>query len=172
MQDEAKEALLRNITIKQALKSANSRIPFESAFGPGSEHCLLDNRSTVLSLPSIWSTTYAPTSDRPDAQWPERAEMQHEGEDRAGGDGGKTNFGRFLPLPRQSVNETLKWELKAVMEPLSAIDVTGIKPNTIDEEGNIADIPEVWTQNMILDFDEVFWEQGEKYLSKELMNEL
>jgi hypothetical protein len=172
MQDEEKEALLKSIAIKQALKSANSRIPFKSAFGPGSEHCLLDNRSTVLSLPSIWSTTYTPTLDRPDAQWPERAEMQHEGEERAGGDGGKTNFGRFLPLPRQPVNETIKWDLKAMMEPLSMIDVTGIKPNTIDEEGNILGLPEVWNQNIAIDFDEEFWEQGEEYLGNELMNEL
>jgi hypothetical protein len=172
MHDEGKETLLKSIALKQALKSANSRIPFKSAFGSHGKHCLVDNRSTVLSLPSIWSPTYTPPLGRPDAEWPERAEMQHEGEDRASGDGGKINFGRFLPLPRQPVNETVKWELKAVMEPLSMIDVTGIRPNTIDEGGNIVDLPEVWNQNMTMDFDDEFWEQGEKYLGKELTDEL
>jgi hypothetical protein len=172
MQDEGKEALLKNIAIKQALRSADSRIPFKSAFGPDCENPLHDNRSTVLSLPSIWSTTYTPTLDRPDAQWPERAEMQHEGEDRAGGDGGKTNFGRFLPLPRQPRNETVKWEHRALMESLSMIDVTGIKPDTVDEEKNVMGMRHVWTQNMAMNSNEEFWDQGEYYLGKELMNEL
>jgi hypothetical protein len=172
MHDEGKEALLKSIAIIQVRKSIDSRIPLRSAFGPDSEHPLNDNRSTILSLPSIWSSTYSSTSDRPDAPWPELAEMQHEGEDRAGGDGGKTNFGRFLPLPRQPGNGTAKWEFRSVMEPLSMIDVAGIKPTTIDEESNITGMAEVWTQNMIMNSDEEFWNQGEQYLGMDLVGEL
>ena len=52
------------------------------------------------------------------------------------------------------------------------IDLTGIKPDTIDEEGNVTGMPEVWTQNMIMNSDEEFWNQGEHYLGKDLMDEL
>ena len=172
MYDEKREALLRDIGTMQARRSIDSRFPFASTFGPDSQHPLNDNRSTVLSLPSIWSATYSPLSDRPDAKWPERVEMQHEGEDRAGGDGGKTNFGRFLPLPRKPSNLTVKWSERAVMEPLSIIDLTGIRPGTNDEEGRVIGMPDIWMQNMIMNSDEDFWDQGEHYLGKGLMEEL
>lgn len=172
MQEEGKELLLKDIAIKQASRSADSRRPFKSTFGSGSPHPLHDNRSTVLSLPSIWSSTYAPPWNRPNAPWPERAEMQHEGEDRAGGDGGQTNFGRFLPLPRQPIKETVKWELKAVMESLSTIDMVGMQPTAADEEGNEMGMLEVWMQNKDMDFDNEFWDQGEHYLGKNLMDQL
>jgi hypothetical protein len=172
MYDEKREALLKDIEIMQARKSVDSHFPFASTFGPDSQHPLNDNRSTVLSLPSIWSATYSPLSDRPDAKWPERVEMQHEGEDRAGGDGGKTNFGRFLPLPRKPSNLTVKWSERAVMEPLSIIDLTGIRPDTSDEEGGVIGMPEIWMQNMIMNSDEDFWDRGEHYLGKDLMEEL
>ena len=98
--------------------------------------------------------------------------MQHEGEDRAGGDGGKTNFGRFLPLPRVPGNDTAKWSLRAAVEPLSMIDETCIKPETLDEEGRLIGLPEILTQNMIMDGDEEFWNQGAHYLGKSLLDEL
>lgn len=98
--------------------------------------------------------------------------MQHEGEDRAGGNGGKTNFGRFLPLPRRPGNGAVKWDQRAVMTPLAMIDLTGISPGTIDEEGIIMGMREVWAQNMIMNFDEEFWNQGEHCLGKDLMDEL
>ena len=172
MQEEQRDDLMKNIELKNAKKSVDSRIPFTSAFGLGSEYLLNDNRSTVLSLPSIWSTTYTPAYDRPDAQWPERAEMQHEGEDRAGGDGGKTHFGRFLPLPRAPGNGTIKWDKRPMVQPLSMIDSRGIKPGTRDEEGRVRGLPEILTQNMIMNDDEEFWGQGEHYLGKNLMDEL
>src|SRR5256885_10296620 len=172
MQDEAKNALVKNIEHKNAQKSADSRIPFTSTFGPDGGHAFADNRSSVVSLPSIWSTQYSPTSNRPDAQWPERAEMQHEGEERAGRDGGKTNFGRFLPLPRIPGNGTVKWDRRPVMLPLSMIDITGIKPGTRDEEDRIIGLPDVLTQNQVMNADVKFWEQGEHCLGRALMDEL
>ena len=98
--------------------------------------------------------------------------MQHEGDDRAGGDGGKTNFGRFLPLPRVPGNETAKWNLRAQVEPLSMIDETCIRPGTFDEEGRPIELPEVLTQNGIMDGDWDFWHHGVHYLGTSFLNEL
>jgi hypothetical protein len=172
MYDEKRERLLRDIEIMQARKSTDSLFPFTSAFGPDGQHPLNDNRSTVLSLPSIWSATYSPLPNRPNANWPEPVEMQHEGESRAGGDGGKINFGRFLPLPRKPSNFTVKWSERAVMEPLSIIDATGIRPGTSDEEGRAVRMSEIWALNMIMNSDKDFWGQGAHYLGKDLIAKL
>lgn len=163
MNEEKKEDLLKNIELVQARKSVDARIPLRPAFIPEGIMPLNDNRSTVLSLPSIWSNNYMATADRPDPPWPDRSEMQHEGDDRAAGDGGKTNFQRYLPLPRRPGNETVNWKERFTMEPQSIIDVTQLHPS---------ETCHTQEENQTMNEDDEFWIQGMHYLGLHLMREL
>lgn len=58
------------------------------------------------------------------------------------------------------------------MESLSTIDMVGMQPTAADEEGNEMGMLEVWMQNKDMDFDNEFWDQGEHYLGKNLMDQL
>ena len=80
---------------------------------------LTDNRSTVLSMPSIWSYHYTPANDRPDAQWPTLSECRHEGPGRRAG---QHDYQRFLPIPRQPGNDTVCWTKRRSIIPLSRFD--------------------------------------------------
>ena len=163
MNEEQREALLKNIEVMQARKSITARVPIEPTFANDNK-LLHDNRSTVLSLASIWANNYTPTLDRPDAPWPDQTEMQHEGADRKGGDGGKQDYGRRLPLPRYPTNETSNWKIRPMVEPQNAsIDVLQSHPD---------DILNAQAENATMDMDLEFWEEGLHYLGMDLMREL
>lgn len=81
-----------------------------------------DGRSSVLSMPSIWSPWECDTVSwiawegerrRPEALWPCEEEMKEEGNERM-----TSGFRRFLALPRVPGNDTVNWKQKKVLPML------------------------------------------------------
>ena len=152
MNEVEKEKLLKNIETMQARKSADARIQIKSIFGPEGK-LFSDNRSAVLSRPTIWSAWYTPTDERPEAQWPGRSELQHEGGDRQA-----SNVGRYLPLPRGPGNETVNWKARQMLQPHYGLDKGG--PMSYEEPPAF----EIVEENKKMNDDPGFLEEGVSYL--------
>lgn len=122
MKDMEREDMLQKIE-RRKIERPSPRAPkIRTSFIAEADkmHLFEDNRSAVLAMPSIWSSYFQDTPDRPYAPWPDRDELRYEGDDRA-----KTNVGRFLPLPRRPGNETVTWKAREQLMILSPLDSIG-----------------------------------------------
>ena len=72
-----------------------------------------DGRSAILALPSIWSPTYAETTEREMAGWPCKEEMKEDGDERH-----TSGFRRFLALPRAAGVDGTVWKQQPVIQAL------------------------------------------------------
>lgn len=73
---------------------------------------LPDNRSTVLSLPTIFTPNYALARTSPLAPWPDLNEQRYEGDERIATE---LIHGRFLPHPRVGGNYTVNWQHRSMI---------------------------------------------------------
>jgi hypothetical protein len=112
--DMEKETMEEHLKVKEARQSRDARVEIKSAFGPGAT-MYTDNRSTVLSLPTIWAPWSTPTPEHPEAPWPTLQEMQFEAKNMA-------NFGRFLPLPRKPKTTPGAEEESNILIPFTGLD--------------------------------------------------
>jgi hypothetical protein len=112
------ENMKKNIAIKQSRNTVAAKVPIRSLLD-GKTYT--DNRSSVLSLETIWASWSSPTDKHPEALWPDRTEFQYEGDDRA-----KSDVGRFLPLPRKPGNETVNWKAREQLQPYRPLDHVGM----------------------------------------------
>ncbi len=89
---------------KKKITDPNGRC-IKPAFG---DKAFGDNRSAVLAFESIWCLWSTATTEKPQAPWPTRNEMEFEGDERV-----TSGYNRFPPLPRVPGNETVNWKCKA-----------------------------------------------------------
>lgn len=109
--EDARLEEMRKLSDKQAASESSSskeKVRILPAFG-GKQ--FRDNRSSALSMPTIWTPTYEPSEEFPQAPWPSAEEMKEEGDER-----NTSGFGRFPALPRVPGNETVVWKQKNVIE--------------------------------------------------------
>ena len=132
--EDAKLEELKKLSDRQAASgSCKERVRILPAFGGKQFH---DNRSSVLSLPSIWTPTYQPSKEHPQAPWPSAEEMKEEGDER-----NTSGFGRFPALPRVPGNETVVWKQKNVIEafPFDKVWVIPrVKLEKLEDDENLA----------------------------------
>ncbi|KAI1912654.1 hypothetical protein LOZ39_004305 [Ophidiomyces ophidiicola] len=90
---------------------------------------LEDRLALVLARETIWRSSLESFPGRDLAPWPSYEEFKHEGDDR-----NRSGFRRFLPLPRDSSNETVSWKQR---KPLNQFffDRVGIKLKQEHGEG-------------------------------------
>ena len=107
----------RDIALRESKSYTAARVVLRPLDGKS----FTDNRSAVLAHETIWAEWFIPTKERPAAPWPDRSELQYEGDDRA-----KSAVGRFLPLPRKPGNETVSWKTREKLHPYQPLDHVGM----------------------------------------------
>ncbi|KAK5134591.1 hypothetical protein LTR04_004692, partial [Oleoguttula sp. CCFEE 6159] len=105
------EMLKDDLALNERKARAKEEASRDSPLRPFGGKPLTTNRSAVLLQPTIWSVdwqTAPPGMPRKEvAQWPSRAEREHEGDQRAREP--RKRFHRYLGAPRAPDNTTDKW---------------------------------------------------------------
>lgn len=133
--EDARVEEMRKLSDKQAASESGSNKEKVRILPPFKGKQFRDNRSSVLSMPSIWTPTYEPSEESPQAPWPTFDEMREEGDER-----NTSGFGRFPALPRVPGNETVAWKQKNVIKafPLDKVwAVPKLEPEQPEEEGEL-----------------------------------
>ena len=108
---------------KKALMATNQSSPCLSIL-PFAGRSFQDGRSAVLAQHTIWTSWDDKNSFAGVAQWPLKCEFKEEGDERH-----TSGFGRFLPIPRVTGNETVVWKQKpyldaCVLDMVSPVPIT------------------------------------------------
>jgi hypothetical protein len=112
------ENVKRDIAIKEGRNAAAAKTQIKG-FLNGKK--LRDKRTAILCFESIWSLRHVPTEMHPEALWPDRTELQYEGDARS-----KSKVGRFFPLPRKPGNATVNWKARVKLPPFRPLDHVGM----------------------------------------------
>ena len=149
---------LENV-FRQATEHERLQLPPTPAVKPAfGGRVFPDNFSSVLSMQTVFCPCYDSSNRKKEvAEWPSKAEMKYEGDERISTD---RLHGRFPGAPRVGGNETVTWMQRRIIEQYPLDDFYYPIPHEVEIQLRSHQVVE-------LEFTE---QQGREILGHELMN--